>query len=47
MCGMTVGKDLALEAGMKYMQGILLPYGITKDDDIDGVRNGGFGSTGA
>ena len=28
------------------MQGIFLEYGITVDDDADGVRNGGFGSTG-
>ena len=27
------------------MQGIFLEYGITLDDDTDGVRNGGFGST--
>ena len=27
------------------MQGIFLEYGITVDDEADGVRNGGFGST--
>lgn len=26
-------------------QGIFLPYGLTYDDDCEGVRNGGFGST--
>ena len=36
-----------LERGQKFMQGIFLPYGITLDDNADGVRNGGFGSTGA
>lgn len=31
--------------GEGFAQGIFLPYGITVDDDCDGVRNGGFGST--
>ena len=29
------------------MQGIFVEYGITTDDNADGIRNGGFGSTGA
>lgn len=36
-----------LEAGNKFVQGIFLPYGITKDDHATAKRNGGFGSTGA
>lgn len=40
-------KPLRLDAGMKFMQGIFLPFGITEDDEADGVRNGGFGSTGS
>lgn len=40
------GKILNLEAGMGFMQGIFTEYGITEDDAADGVRNGGFGSTG-
>lgn len=40
------GKTLTVEAGDGFMQGIFLPYGITEDDDAQGVRNGGFGSTG-
>lgn len=28
-----------------FAQGVLLPYGITLDDDVRGIRNGGFGST--
>lgn len=36
-----------LNQGQKFMQGIFLPFGITTDDNCDGVRNGGFGSTGA
>lgn len=39
-------KVLSLEKGAGFMQGIFLEYGITVDDDVDGVRNGGFGSTG-
>ena len=38
-------KVLSLEKGAGFMQGIFLEYGITVDDDVDGVRNGGFGST--
>lgn len=36
-----------VEQGQKFMQGIFIPYGVTEDDDTDGIRNGGFGSTGA
>ena len=39
------GKELKLEAGTGFMQGIFLEYGITEDDDADEIRNGGFGST--
>lgn len=39
------GKTVEVKAGMGFMQGIFLEYGITVDDDADGVRNGGFGST--
>lgn len=27
------------------MQGIFVEYGITVDDDVTDIRNGGFGST--
>ena len=27
------------------MQGIFVEYGITTDDEVTAVRNGGFGST--
>lgn len=40
------GKELCLEAGKAFVQGVFLPYGITADDDTDGKRTGGFGSTG-
>lgn len=38
-------KTLELEAGKGFMQGIFVEYGITVDDDVQTVRNGGFGST--
>lgn len=41
------GKTLVLDAGAGFLQGIFLPFGITEDDEAAGVRNGGFGSTGA
>jgi dUTP pyrophosphatase len=40
------GKDIALNAGDGFMQAIFIPYGITFDDDVTTVRNGGMGSTG-
>ena len=40
------GKVLSVKAGEGFLQGIFFPYGITEDDCADGVRNGGFGSTG-
>jgi dUTP pyrophosphatase len=39
------GKELTLEAGQAFMQGIFLPYGLVEDDDVEEIRNGGFGST--
>ena len=39
------GKELVVDAGTGFMQGIFLEYGITVDDDVVDVRNGGFGST--
>ncbi|MBD5129061.1 MAG: deoxyuridine 5'-triphosphate nucleotidohydrolase [Ruminococcaceae bacterium] len=39
------GKTVVIPAGTGFMQGIFTEYGITEDDDADGVRNGGFGST--
>ena len=38
-------RTVSLKKGDGFMQGIFLEYGITVDDDADGVRNGGFGST--
>ena len=39
------GKTVEIPAGTGFAQGIFVEYGITIDDDADGVRNGGFGST--
>jgi len=40
-------KDMAIEQGKAFMQGIILPYYKVDDDNSSGVRNGGFGSTDA
>lgn len=36
---------VTINEGDRFAQGVFLEYGITVDDDADGVRNGGFGST--
>ena len=41
----TEGKTVTVKAGEAFAQGIFLEYGITYDDDVQEVRNGGFGST--
>lgn len=38
-------KPLTIEKGKAFAQGVFLEYGVTYDDDCDGVRTGGFGST--
>ena len=38
-------KTVEIKAGTGFMQGIFVEFGITVDDDADGVRTGGFGST--
>lgn len=38
-------KPLHIAAGEALAQGVFLPFGITEDDEADGVRTGGFGST--
>ena len=39
------GRTLEVAQGAGFAQGIFLEYGITEDDEADGVRDGGFGST--
>ncbi|MEF9942116.1 MAG: deoxyuridine 5'-triphosphate nucleotidohydrolase [Lachnospiraceae bacterium] len=38
-------KTVSLVKGDGFMQGIFVEYGITLDDDVTSVRNGGLGST--
>ena len=39
------GKTVELKQGNGFAQGIFVEYGITFDDDVTDIRNGGFGST--
>ena len=38
-------KNVIVDTGSGFIQGVFVEYGITTDDDADGIRNGGFGST--
>ena len=38
-------KTLTIPADTGFMQGIFVEYGITVDDEVSEIRNGGFGST--
>ena len=38
-------RTFSVKQGEGLVQGIFLPFGITEDDETDGIRNGGFGST--
>lgn len=46
MAKVSVNKNVSLDAGKGFMQGIILPYFVTDDDMEGATRNGGFGSTG-
>ncbi len=39
------GKTLTLKQGEGFMQGIFMPFGLAEDDNVQTIRNGGFGST--
>lgn len=39
-------KTINLDKGSRIAQGIFVEYGIVYDDFTEGIRNGGFGSTG-
>lgn len=39
-------EDVEIKAGDKIMQGIFVKYEKTEDDEAEGERSGGFGSTG-
>lgn len=38
-------KTIILKQGEGFMQGIFLPFGITENDEVTAIRNGGMGST--
>ena len=38
-------KTVNINAGDRFMQGVFVEYGITVDDEVENVRNGGMGST--
>ena len=38
-------KTVNINAGDRFMQGVFVEYGITDDDEVENVRNGGMGST--
>ena len=40
------GETYRFEAGSAICQGVFVPFGITEDDQAQGERMGGFGSTG-
>ena len=39
------GKIVEVKKGQGFAQGIFVEFGITYDDEVEGIRNGGFGST--
>ena len=39
-------RTITVDPGDAIIQTIFLPFGITVDDEADGIRDGGFGSTG-
>lgn len=41
----SLAKKIDLESDAAFCQGIFIPFGITIDDDANGIRTGGFGST--
>ena len=42
-----LAKEIRINKGDAFCQGIFLPFGITLDDNTTAVRNGGLGSTDA
>lgn len=42
----VLAKHIEFKTGDAFCQGIFSLYGITVDDDVTKIRNGGFGSTG-
>lgn len=46
MAKISADADMLLNVGDRFMQGVFIMYGITEDDDVSDIRNGGFGSSG-
>ena len=38
-------KVVTIKEGEGFAQGIFIPFGITEDDEVTQIRDGGFGST--
>ena len=38
-------KVVSIKEGEGFAQGIFIPFGITEDDEVSEIRDGGFGST--
>lgn len=38
-------KTVTINSGDGFAQGVFMPFGVTYDDNVTKVRNGGFGST--
>lgn len=41
----AIEKNMEIRTGEAFCQGVFIPYGITVDDHVEGIRNGGLGST--
>lgn len=41
----NIAKEINLQDGLGFCQGIFIQFGITVDDEAEGERHGGFGST--
>lgn len=46
MAKLTTEEPTVINKGDRFIQGLFLPYGVTIDDQAEGERLGGFGSTG-
>ena len=46
MAKLVTEEPLVINQGDRFMQGLFTQYGITVDDEAEGSRMGGFGSTG-
>lgn len=43
--GYSFYKPVSINDGQGIVQGVFIRYGITEDDDVNTIRDGGFGST--